>query len=73
MTFFWGDRGHCPLCGCFCGDIRFTHNDSRILRVTGVCARHGEVDLTQQNWSYDDFDEEDGELVKPSSAQQEAL
>lgn len=57
MTFFWGNRGHCPRCGRFCGDITFFYNDYGIQRVTGVCAKHGEVDLTQQDWSYDDFDE----------------
>ncbi|HUS46135.1 MAG TPA: hypothetical protein VM219_08930 [Phycisphaerae bacterium] len=52
----WGDRGHCPKCGRFCGDVVGTTSESRGLeRVEGTCRQHGRVDLSKQEWSYEDF------------------
>lgn len=53
---FWGDRGHCPKCGRFCGQITGYGNEIQgLVRVTGICHQHGEVDLTKQEWIYDEF------------------
>jgi len=52
----WGDRGHCPKCGRFCGNIKGQANEHfGLFKVTGMCKIHGVVDLTQQAWEYDDF------------------
>lgn len=56
---YWGNRGHCPQCGRFCGQIKGYGNAWGLVRVTGICKVHGEVDLTQQDWSYEDFFEEE--------------
>lgn len=53
----WGDRGHCPKCGRFCGEISaLVSPDFGIKDVHGRCSVHGIVDLTGQAWSYEDFD-----------------
>jgi hypothetical protein len=53
----WGDRGHCPKCGRFCGSISAQLSpDFGISAVRGKCSVHGTVDLTGQAWSYEDFD-----------------
>jgi hypothetical protein len=55
----WGDRGHCPKCGRFCGDIVGTIKpDCGLVRVEGQCRTHGTVDLSKQDWDYEDFDGE---------------
>jgi hypothetical protein len=59
---YWGDRGHCPKCGKFCGKITGHGNcELGLIKVTGICKTHGEVDLTHQEWSFDDFFNEDYE------------
>jgi len=55
----YGDRGHCPKCGRFCGKIVGTIRNEGLDKVTGICRMHGEVDLSDQDWGYEDFDEED--------------
>jgi len=51
-----GDRGHCPKCGKFCGSIRAQLDPfGGIRRVEGVCRTHGRVDLTEQDWTYEEF------------------
>ncbi len=57
MAPFWGDRGHCPRCGRFCRDIIGLVSDLGLEKVEGKCKKHGKVDLTNQEWSYDDFDD----------------
>ena len=53
---YWGDRGHCPKCGRFCGAIvGFGSEDRGLYEVRGECHRHGDVDLTGQEWSWEDF------------------
>jgi len=53
---FYDDRGHCPKCGRFCGQIFAYGNESRgLFKVKGFCKVHGEVDLTSQSWEWDDF------------------
>jgi len=62
MTIFYDDRGHCPKCGKFCGDIKATLNEiDGIKKVKGKCKTHGVVDLSKQSWAYEDFDNENGE------------
>ena len=56
MSIYWDDRGHCPKCGKFCGQIEGKGNEMRgLFEVTGVCKKHGKVDLTGQSWSWDEF------------------
>lgn len=56
------NRFHCH-CGRFVGNIKATivGIDDRIIKVTGVCKKHGVVDITDQDWTYEDFfpEEED--------------
>lgn len=60
MSIYWGNRGHCPKCGRFCGNIRAALNDFLgLFRVTGTCSIHGDVDLSDQDWSYDEFCDDD--------------
>ncbi len=48
--------GNCPVCGRFCGNILATVNGlEQITKVTGTCEKHGEQDLTDQDWCSDDF------------------
>ena len=61
---YWGGRGNCPVCGKWCGAIvgKIATNgfgDERLDGVSGFCAAHGEVDLSKQDWSWDDFDSDD--------------
>lgn len=47
---------NCPECGRFCGDITADYNEfAGITKVHGLCARHGRVDLTNEDWCYEDF------------------
>jgi len=65
MSIYWEDRGHCPKCGKFCGQIMAYGNESRgLFKVKGTCRTHGEVDLTDQSWSWDDFFGDSGRLDK---------
>jgi hypothetical protein len=58
-NYYWGNRGHCPKCGYWVGAIVGTMNGlGELLKVTGVCKVHGEVDITSQDWSWDDFNED---------------
>ncbi len=57
MTFY-GDLGHCPKCGKFCGGIQGRLNRMGLHGVTGACKTHGKVDLSHQSWSYDHFENE---------------
>ena len=62
MSIYWEDRGHCPKCGRFCGSITgYGGDEIGLQKVTGICKKHGLVNLTNQEWSYDDFwgEEED--------------
>lgn len=46
----------CPSCGRFCKLIRaIIKMDNEIVSVSGVCKKHGKVDLTRADWSWDDF------------------
>jgi len=51
--------GQCPKCGRFCSSIMGhflpEHRGGGLRFVTGVCKRHGAVDLTDQDFGYDDF------------------
>lgn len=58
---YWGNRGHCPKCGKFCGDITGYGNCQGLQKVTGVCKIHGKVDLSKQDWGFDDFFSEEDE------------
>ena len=72
MGFYWGDRGHCPGCGRFCGGISaMGHEMMGLVGVTGICKTHGEVDLTGQEWSWDDFfgPDCDYEIMKKTEAE----
>lgn len=56
--YYWGDRGHCPKCGRFVGNILGTTNDlNGLVRVEGNCKKHGTVDITDQEWSCEEFEE----------------
>ena len=58
---FYDDRGHCPKCGKFCGNIVGQISEAEGLsKVEGDCKTHGTVDLTDQSWAYEDFDCEEG-------------
>jgi hypothetical protein len=46
------------MCGRFCGNITGEINELGIRRVYGTCTKHGEVDLTHQEWTYEEFDAE---------------
>jgi len=52
--------GNCLQCGRFCGEISALVNEFRgeIVKVTGICKKHGEQDLTDQDWGWEDFDKE---------------
>ena len=54
----YGDCGHCPKCGRFCGKIMGTFDGftEQLTKVEGICKIHGKVDLTSQSWGADDFD-----------------
>jgi hypothetical protein len=58
---YWGGRGQCPKCGRFVGKITASINDRAgiLFSVSGICKHHGEVDLTAQDWSYEDFEPEE--------------
>lgn len=59
---YWGDRGHCPKCGKWVGNIVGRINDEvGLIKVAGVCTTHGEVDISHQDWIFDDFWGEDRE------------
>lgn len=46
----------CPKCGRFCKNVMAEINGfDQIIRVDGDCKIHGKVDLTEAEWSYDDF------------------
>lgn len=49
-------KGKCPKCGKFCHSVMAELNEDRILSVDGVCKIHGSQILTDQDWSYEDFD-----------------
>ncbi len=55
-------RGHCPKCGKFCkaiqGWFKGLAGEESLYKVTGICKKHGKVDLTHEEWDYDDFMEE---------------
>jgi len=51
---------HCH-CGRFVGNIKAKLTaDNEITKVTGVCKKHGVVDVTDQEWCYEDFFPEEG-------------
>ena len=51
----------CPECGKFVKDVEalveevLFIDEKKITKVTGVCAKHGKVDLTNEDWSYEEF------------------
>ena len=49
---------HCP-CGRFVGhitaEVSVSGIDKKIVKVTEVCKKHGVVDVTDQDWIYEDF------------------
>ena len=59
---YWGGRGNCPKCGRFVCQIKGLVRAGVLEGVTGVCSTHGKVDLSHQDWGYEDFlaDQEDG-------------
>ena len=60
LNLYWGDRGHCPKCGRFVGDIvGYVSEVKGVTRVEGTCRWHGIVDITHQEWSYSDFVDEE--------------
>ena len=47
----------CLKCGRFCKDVVATIDGlGNIKKVEGTCSKCGKVDLTNADWSYDDFD-----------------
>ena len=53
---YWGGRGNCPKCGKWCGNIEGVVGEVIGLKsVSGVCKDHGKVDLSHQEWGFDDF------------------
>ena len=52
---YWEGRGNCPKCGKFCGNITASRRENGLAEVTGKCKDHGEVDLSRQAWSFDEF------------------
>ena len=49
----------CPQCGKFCKDVfALMDADGNVKRVEGVCIKHGKVDLTNEDWSYEQFVEQ---------------
>lgn len=52
-------RGQCPKCGKFLRNIAAVGSASiGLVLVTGVCKRHKTVDITNQDYGYDDFFDE---------------
>jgi hypothetical protein len=50
----------CLECGRFCKDVVATINGlGDIIKVRGVCSKCGKVDLTNADWWYGDFYEEE--------------
>lgn len=49
---------HCPKCGKFVGNVLAQTKAERIEKVEGFCKKHGIQDLTDQDWSADDFGDE---------------
>lgn len=62
MTYY-GDMGHCPICGKWCKNIRGYRNSQGLVLVLGVCKTHATVDLTNQSWSFDDFFRDDDDEI----------
>jgi len=61
---------HCPKCGKFVADVTGYSRAERIEKVEGICRKHGFVDLTDQDWSADDFEyEESGLLESPEDTE----
>jgi len=61
-NFLWGDRGHCPKCGKWVGSITgYINEEIGLIKVIGTCKVHDEVDITKQEWTFDDFWGEDRE------------
>ncbi len=59
---YWEDRGHCPICGKFVGQIRaLLYEEASRMVVTGVCKTHGKQDISHQGWDWDEFDKEEGD------------
>ena len=46
----------CPTCGRFIANVEATVNGfEHITKVEGICKTHGTVNVTNQEWGYDDF------------------
>lgn len=58
---FYGDQGHCPKCGWWLKNIVATCSEKGIEKVEGECRQHGKVDISLQGWSWEEFDEGNGE------------
>ena len=50
------EPGHCPQCGRYCGNIVGFFEHGGLVKVVGICVKHGEVDLTEQDWDATDFE-----------------
>jgi hypothetical protein len=48
----------CPKCGKFTSEIYARINEFGISKVVGTCKIHGEVDISDGGWAYEDFDNE---------------
>jgi hypothetical protein len=50
----------CPICGKFTSEIYARlSEDFGISKVVGTCKIHGEVDISDGGWAYEDFDTEE--------------
>ena len=47
---------HCPLCGKFVSNVIAWTKGERIETVEGKCKKHGDVDITDQDWEGDNFE-----------------
>ena len=48
---------HCPNCGRFVGSIyaEVAGIDKEIKKVYGICSKCGKVDVSSEDWMYEDF------------------
>ncbi len=49
---------YCPKCGKFVSDVVAHMKAEQVEKVEGSCKKHGVMNLTGQDWSADDFEEE---------------
>ena len=46
----------CPECGKFTSKVTATINYERIIKVEGICKKHGLVDISGGSWAWENFD-----------------